>query len=281
MERPSYLAALQLFTQVQADIQSLPTDALEALETCLQQKKIKAICVVPNFSNPAGHTMPLMQRQRLVELAARYNVALVEDNPCGELRLSGEQLPTLYELAQRSPETAAHVILCIVVFQDSLTGIAHGVANRATVAIRPSRYRQTSVRSTYLHAVAKDRAALSRKWAPTQWLPKLIDAYRERRDALCCALKGALGEAITFDVPEGGMFLWTTLPTDIDTTALLPYAIAEKVVYAPSAPFFANHPQHNALHLSYATISIATVKEAAHRLACAIEKFRAENNIDH
>lgn len=276
VERPAYLAALQVFTLAEAHMLSVPADEqgidVEQVEAILTSESVKAIYLVPNFGNPSGCTLAAERRQRLVQLASRYRVLIIEDDPYGEIRLQGEHLPSLYETAQGVPGAENSVI-----YLSSFSKILAPGLRTGWMVIPGAVYGHLAVakQAIDLHTCTLSQRIIERYMASGRLQPRLSilrDSYRERRDALCDALRRHLGDAIQFNTPDGGMFLWGSFTSGVDAAEVLKYAIEAGVVFVPGAPFFVDDPEHNTLRLSYSTITAASADEAATRLATALQR---------
>lgn len=287
VERPGYLAALQVFAYSEARMLAVPSGAsgidVDGVERLLERERgrIKAIYVVPNFGNPSGGTLTLERRRRLVELAARHRVLILEDDPYGDLRLSGERLPSLYEIA-RTTQGAQDLVIYMSTFSKILSpGLRIG-----WMAIPEAFYASLVVakQSVDLHTCTLSQRIVERYLAGGRLegrLAILREAYRARCDALCSALRRHLGHAIRFNRPEGGMFLWASFDDDVDAAAVLSRGIDAGIVFVPGSAFFVDDPQRNALRLSYSTITPETADEAGRRLAIALgtPNVRNERNV--
>jgi DNA-binding transcriptional MocR family regulator len=276
VERPAYLAALQAFALSEARMLSAPSDAdgidVDRVETLLSTQRVKAVYLVPNFGNPSGGTLTLERRKRLVELAARHRALLIEDDPYGDLRLRGEPLPSLYEIAQQTDGAQD-----LVIYLSSFSKILSPGLRTGWMVLPDAYYSNVAVakQAIDLHSCTLSQRIIERYLASgrlPQRLTVLRDAYRQRCDALCAALERHLGDAIRFNRPDGGMFLWAQFDADVDASAVLARAIAAGVVFVPGSAFYADEPQRNTLRLSYSTITRETAGEAAKRLAMALRE---------
>jgi DNA-binding transcriptional MocR family regulator len=274
VERPAYLAALQVFTLAEARMLSVPTDEqginVEQVEAILSNESVKAIYLVPNFGNPSGCTLTFERRQRLVQLACRYRVLIIEDDPYGEIRLQGEHIPSLYEIAQGVPGAEDSVL-----YLSSFSKILAPGLRTGWMVVPGEVYGHLAVakQAIDLHTCTLSQRIIERYMASGRLQPRLSvlrASYRERRDALCAALRRHLGNAIQFNTPDGGMFLWGCFTSGVDASMVLKHAINAGVVFVPGEPFFFDAPERNTLRLSYSTITPASADEAARRLATAL-----------
>jgi DNA-binding transcriptional MocR family regulator len=274
VERPSYLAALQAFGLAEANIVSVPSDEdgidTTWIETYLSSHRVKAIYVVPNFGNPSGRTLSAHRRQRVVALAARFGVFLIEDDPYGELRISGTPLTSIFALADGTP--AQQYVLYLSSFSKILSpGLRVG-----WMVMPPAVFDQATLakQAIDLHTCSLSQRLIASYLAGGYLQPRfhiLRDAYRARRDALMDALTRHLGDAICFNEPEGGMFLWARFAPEIDAARVLSAAIETGVTFVPGAVFFAEQPERNTLRLSYSTIDPATADAGSMRLMRALQ----------
>lgn len=274
VERPAYLAALQTFAFSEARMLTAPSGAdgidVDCVETLLARERVKAIYVVPNFANPSGGTLTLERRRRLVELAARHRVIIFEDDPYGDLRLRGGYSPSLFEIAQETARAREQVI-----YMSTFSKILSPGLRTGWMVVPDAYYSHMTIakQSIDLHSCTLSQRIIERYLASGRLgerLPILRQAYGVRCDALCSSLKRHLGDAIQFNRPDGGMFLWARFQEDVDASAVLKRAIEAGVVFVPGAAFFADEPQRNTLRLSYSMITPEAADEAARRLADAL-----------
>jgi 2-aminoadipate transaminase len=280
VERPSYLAAIQAFGLAQARFTTVPVDAcgmdVNALAAQLEHERPKFIYVIANFANPSGATLSKERRIKLLELAVKHQVFVLEDDPYGELRVRGKSLPPLIALAEHVPGARAWCgylsTLSKIVspgFRIGWLVLPEALHHYVTIAkqgldLHTSTFTQ-AIAARYL---ASDR--LEERW------PEIRSCYRERNEAMAEALDHHLAGALEYNRPEGGMFLWARVKEDIDTQELLLRAIEENVIFVPGAPFFAQAPEHDTLRLSFATCSPERIVEGVQRLARAFAATRAE-----
>ena len=259
---PTYMGALRAFDAYEVDYLTVACDSEgmlpDALEAALKQDP-KMIYVIPNFDNPTGVTMSLERRHALLKLARRYSVPVFEDNPYGELRFEGEELPHCVKLA---PE---------VIHAGTFSKImAPGF--RVAWLVAPPEVLSPVVRakqaadlhtSTFTQMVAYE--VLSGGAVDAQ-IGRVRAYYHKQRDLMLAAMAASFPEGVTWTRPKGGMFSWVTLLNKQDAAALLYEAVEEGVAYVPGEAFFANGGGENTLRLSY---SVATPEE----IGSGIEKL--------
>ena len=271
VEDPTYLAALQVFNMAGARSVAARFDDMDAVTAALERERPKLIYVVPNFSNPAGATLSQAQRERLIDLAVEHHTLIVEDDPYGELRYSGEAVPSLYQLAQ------ARGIRNRVIYISSFSKIlAPGL--RLGWCLPPAEYAShlaLAKQSLDLHSSTFSQHIATRYLKSGRLAARvaiLRDAYRARRDALATAIEQHLPGQIDYNLPEGGMFLWGRLASGMNARELLKVALEEKVMFVPGDYFFSGNPDPQALRLSFSMITPEKADEALRRLALAIER---------
>ncbi|WP_460695533.1 aminotransferase-like domain-containing protein [Nocardia thraciensis] len=270
VENPAYLAALQVFRSMRARVVPVPTDSdgmvVEALRELVAEHRPRMVYVVPTFQNPTGHTLPADRRAAVSRIAAAHGMWVVEDDPYGELRFRGERLPLLASY----PEAADRTILL-----GSLSKIlAPGMRLGWMRASAPVRTACAVVKQAIdLHSSTIDQAAAAAYLATSDLEARIARArvlYGERCDALLDALSRALPHGSSWSRPDGGMFLWVRLPDGVDTTALLPAALAERVAYVPGAPFYAGAADSSTLRMSFSAHNPTEIREGVERLAAVL-----------
>ena len=271
-ESPTYLAAISAFRAYQPQFVEVPTDdngmIMAALEKILATTdRVKLIYVIPDFQNPTGRTWSLERRQRLVELATRYEIPVIEDNPYGELRFEGELLPSL-----KSMDTAGLVIGTGTFSKTFCPGmrigwlIAEPELIEKYVLIKQGADLCTSLRSQMEVDMFMERYDFEAN------LGKLTDLYRKRRDAMVEALEEMMPTGVKFTRPQGGLFLWVELPSHISAVELLRECLKRDVAFVPGDAFFPNGGVKNTLRLNYSNMPENRIREGIQRLAGVIKE---------
>jgi 2-aminoadipate transaminase len=256
VENPTYLALLSAWRPTGAKFLPISGDAggmrVEELEPLLRQKP-KAIYCVPNFQNPQGTTLTLSRRRRLLELARRYSVIVVEDDPYGELRYGGKALPSLLQLDARNGGTEdldSRVIHVGTFSKVLMPGLRIGwvIAPRAVI----DKLTQAK-QAADLHTSTLDQH-LAFELVTTgfldEFLPVLQLHYAARRDAMLGALEKYFPKDATWTKPDGGMFVMVTLP-NINASELLPKALKAGVAYVPGEEFHMDGEGKNTMRLNF------------------------------
>ncbi|HHX43536.1 MAG TPA: PLP-dependent aminotransferase family protein [Chloroflexi bacterium] len=287
VESPTFLGALQSFMAYGPRLVGVPVDdeglCVDEFERLVQETKPKFAYLLPTFHNPAGVTMSLERRRRVVEIADHYGVPIVEDDPYGQLRYEGEPLPSLAALdAERFPENAvagAYVKGNVIYLGSFSKTLAPGL--RVSWAVCPGDLAQQFVMAKQgadLHTSALGQAMASefirRGWLPAQ-VQRIRDTYRVRRDAMLEAIAEHFPEGVRHTHPAGGLFLWVVLPEGMDAVALLKDAAARKVAFVPGGPFYVDGGGANTLRLSFACMPPETIREGIRRLAEVIKVHMA------
>lgn len=267
---PTYLGALRTFDAYEASYLTVACDAQgmlpDALEAALKQKP-KLIYVIPNFDNPTGISMSLERRQNLVDLARKYEIPIYEDNPYGELRFEGDELPNLFALA---PDI---VIYGGTFSKIMVPGFRLGwlVASPEVISICVMAKQAADLHTaTFTQMIAYE---VTRDGFMETQIASVRDYYHHQRDLMLGAIEKNFPEDVHFTRPTGGMFLWVTLPKEKNTLELLKKAVDRGVAYVPGEPFYANGGGLHTLRLSY---SIATAQQIEEGVASLGELLREE-----
>jgi 2-aminoadipate transaminase len=255
VETPSYLGALQSFSLYQPRYESVASDEgglIPEAITPASAQGARFLYALPNFQNPTGRTLNRARREGLVQQAARLNLPVVEDDPYGELRYAGEPQPSLLALGG---DVGAHVIRMGSFSKVLAPGLRLGyiVGSRKLIDKMVQAKQATDLHTSTLTQMAVYEVVKDGFLA--QHLPTVRELYRKQCGYMLEALQREFPSAATWTRPEGGMFIWVTLPEGIDTSLLLRQAIEEKVAFVPGQPFYANTPSpRNTLRLSFVTV---------------------------
>ena len=276
-EAPSYVGALTTFASYQARVVHVAMDddglVPAALRSALGSLRArgrtpKFLYTVPNFHNPAGVTLAVPRRAEILEICAGHDVLVIEDNPYGLLGFEGQTYP-----AMRACEPVN------VVYLGSFSKtFAPGL--RVGWALAPHAVREKLVlaaESATLCPPAFTQAVVSRYLVAHDWKGQIKtyrEAYRERRDAMVSALERYLPPGCTWTSPAGGFYVWLTLPEGLDTKAMLPRAVTQRVAYVPGTAFYADSegsPASRQMRLSFCYPTPERITEGVRRLAAVID----------
>lgn len=281
-EAPTYLGAIQAFGTYQARYHTVPMDG-HGLRTDLLEEEIRSgpkfLYVLPNFHNPAGTTLPLERRRKIVELASRYGIPILEDDPYGQLRYAGEHEPPLVEIDAEYHGAAAAgrpfrggVIYLSTLSKTLAPGLRIGwVVAPEEVISKLVKIKQGSDlhTSTFGQVVAYETA---RGGFLDRHVRRIREVYGERRRAMLGALERHMPEGVTWTEPQGGLFLWATLPEGLDSNELLRAAVAEKVAFVPGTSFYPNGGGERSLRLNFSYCTPEVIDEGIRRLGGAVAK---------
>jgi 2-aminoadipate transaminase len=269
-EAPTYPGAVPTFcayqasvVQVTMDRDGMRTDELEATLEDLEQagRRPKFIYTVPTFHNPAGVTLSLERRRELVRIATERELLVLEDNPYGLLRYEGSPLPTL-----RSLDGGAFVIYASTFSKILSPGVRLGwaaapgpVLEKMNIGKQATDLCSSSITQYFVSAYFD-----SRPWE--EYVRSLIEIYRRRRDVMLDALAEHFPREAEWTHPEGGLFIWATLPDYIDTTDLLARALDEHVAFVPGRAAFLDGRGGSSMRLNFSGVDEPLIREGIQRL---------------
>jgi 2-aminoadipate transaminase len=268
-EGPSYVGALGTFHAYQAKVVHVAMDEdginPEALRQALVSlraagERVKFLYTIPNFQNPTGVSQSVQRRREIIQVAKEHDLLIVEDNPYGLLTLEGEPMP-----AMRSMESDN-----IVYLGSFSKTFAPGF--RIGWALAPHAVREKLVLTQEAATLAPpvfSQYAISAYLENFDWRGQIVafrDMYRERRDAMLAGLAEHMPAGATWTVPNGGFFVWVTLPEGIDSQAMLPRAVSARVAYTPGTAFFADGMGSRNMRLSFCFPTPERIIEGTRRL---------------
>jgi len=262
VETPSYLGALQAFSVYGPEFVSVPTDDHGLLPEAVGAigQGASMLYALPNFQNPTGRCLSIERRAALVETCARLGLPLIEDNPYGALSYRGEPLPKMLTMNPGG-------VIYMGSFSKVLTpGIRLGyvvapvpLVRKLEQAKQAADLHTAQLTQMVVYEVIKDGFL-------GEHIPTIRKLYSDQCQAMLAALTEFFPPSVTWTKPEGGMFIWLTLPKHIDSMQLLDEAIAQNVAFVPGAPFYANAPEKNTLRLSFVTVSPQRIREGVAKL---------------
>jgi 2-aminoadipate transaminase len=241
-----------------------------ARETLMRARKqgvhVKFIYTVPNFQNPTGVTMVAERRRELLELAREFDVIIVEDNPYGMLRFEGEPLPSLAALEQEEGDVDR------VVYLGTFSKIFAPGVRLGWVHAQPGILHKINVgkQGADLCSSNLSQMMISSYFRNADWrayVKRLTGMYKERRDAMLDSLAEFMPKEVHWTHPEGGLFVWATLPSYLDATAMLPRAIAKNVAYVPGEGFYAGGAGKNHMRLNFSFVEPDKIRRGVEILA--------------
>lgn len=271
LERPGYLGAIQAFSMYEAQFLPVSMNAdgidTEALKGALQRNQPKLYYAVVNFQNPSGITYSDPKRRNVADLLRDEATIMVEDDPYGELRFDGENLPSM-----------RHYLGDNVVLLGSFSKVIAPGIRLGWICAKPNILERL--------VVAKQAADLHSNYLAQRLLYQyLIDndldehlthiktAYKKQRDLMVSLMETLLPEEVRFTRPEGGMFVWATLAEGLSSLELFEYAAKMKVVFVPGRPFYVDGGGENTFRLSYSNSDEAKIETGVTRLAQAVKEM--------
>lgn len=271
VEQPTYLCALDVFKTyganfagVEMDEQGMKMDCLE--EALKSHPNTKLIYTVPNFQNPTGRTMALERRKQLAELAAKYDVYVLEDNPYGEIRFAGQHVP-----AVKSFDQTGHVFYMSTFSKTLAPGFRLGwlvadedVVNKLTV-LKQSADLHTDNLAQYAVVEFLQNNDLDAH------VKEISDLYGKRKQLMVDGIKKYFPAGVKYTDPEGGMFLWVDVPGVDDTVALFKECLKHNVAFVPGDPFFAGAAQPGTFRLNYSNAQEDKITAGMKQLGAALQ----------
>ncbi|MDN3936262.1 PLP-dependent aminotransferase family protein [Arthrobacter sp. YD4] len=270
VEDPTYVGALNTFEAYQVEVATIPMDGdgivpeqLEARIAALQAegKNIKFLYTIPSFNNPSGITLAAERRQRVVDICRNANIIILEDNPYGLLRFDGRPLTPL---RAGNPDDVIYMGSFSKIFAPGLR------IGWALVPAHLQRRYYLASEAVTLCPPTLNQMLVSAYLRDYDWQGQIATyrgLYRERCEAMLAALEEYMPEGLSWTRPEGGFFVWVTLPEGIDTYPLLQKAIDAGVVFIPGAAFSPSDEPSNKLRLAFSAVPAEAIEEGVRRLA--------------
>ena len=281
-ESPTYLGAMQAwniygaeYVTVRSDEYGLVTDELEAA----LRAGPKFIYCLPNFQNPTGVTMPLDRRLKLVELADRYGVPIIEDDPYGQLRFEGTHIPSIVVLDEKLHPQYGHYTGNVIYLSTFSKTLAPGL-RLAWVIAPPEVIRKlvTAKQGADLHTATFNQVVayeVGRGGFIDNHVQHIRKVYCERRDTMLDALEEHMPAGVHWTHPQGGLFLWITVPEQLNSVDIFKDAVEQKVAFVPGESFYPCGGGHNTMRLNFSYCTPEVINEGISRLATVIRKHLA------
>jgi 2-aminoadipate transaminase len=268
VEEPSYVGAISAFSAYEPRFVQIPLDdegmIVSALEDALRRgARPKFVYTIPNFSNPAGVTMSLPRRERLVEVCRAAGIPIVEDNPYGMLRFEGEPIPTLRSM---DPGNVIYLGTLSKVFAPGIR-VGWALAEPGTLDRLVLAKEAADLCSSALTQLIAERYLSGTRWRIN--LETLVGVYRSRRDAMLASLEREFPTGARWTTPHGGFYVWVTTP-GVDTPSLLPDAVDHRVAYVPGTAFYPDGRGRDRMRLSYCYPPEDAIREGVRRLGALL-----------
>ncbi len=276
LENPSYLGAIQAFDAYQARYLTVETDedgiVPASLERVLEHADPfpKFLYIVPNFQNPTGRTLAADRREAIVRICERFDLPIVEDDPYGELRFEGEELPSLASLATNGGVIYSGTGSKIMAPGLRVAWLAipdHEVREKIALAKQGTDLQTGSLAQYVFHRYASKRDDFEAH------VERIVETYAHRRDVMLAALAATMPAGVRYNRPAGGMFLWATID-GVDTSELLKLSAQQKVVFVPGVSFFPARDVTDGMRLNFSNAGEEKIQEGISRLAAAVRAFK-------
>ena len=277
LEDPSYLGAIQAFDAYQTRYLTVDTDEDGLLPHSLERVLDRAdpfpkfLYLVPNFQNPTGRTLSHARREQVVRICEHFGLPIVEDDPYGELRFEGDDLPSLISYDTGAPiiylGTGSKImapgmrIAWLVIPDDD-------IREKIVLAKQGADLHSGTFAQYVFHEYASDGRAFDAH------VRRIATTYAARRGVMEEALGEFMPDRVSFTRPAGGMFLWVTVP-GVDTTELLRISAQSKVVFVPGVNFYPGRNVHDGMRLNFSNASEKNIRVGVERLAHAIKAYNA------
>ena len=270
MERPTYLAAIQAFGLYEPQFHSVPLldDGVdtEALEKILKEEEIKLFYSVTSFQNPTGITYSRDKRREVAEILTKHNTLLVEDNPYGEIRFMGEDIPPIKYMI---PDSILFGTFSKIVSPGMRMGwivAPPEVMEKLVTAKQASDLHSNYFTQRVVYQYLQDNNV-------DNHIQNIRKLYKSQRDQMVQSIREYLPEGVKHTAPEGGMFLWVTLPEGMSSMDLFKLAIKEKVAFVPGETFYTENPETDTMRLNFSNCCEEEIIEGMKRLGTAIQKM--------
>lgn len=264
LEKPAYLGAIQAFSLYRPRFEQIPLETdgvnLERLEKSVRDQPAKLFYCVPNFQNPSGVTYSEGNRRDVASVFKGRDMVLVEDDPYGELRFLGQEQPTFYRLLSNN-------VILLGSFSKIVTPsfrIGWMVANdeiidKLVVAKQASDLHTNYFGQRIIHRYLEDNDI-------DEHINRIREAYGRQRNAMLNAMGDYFPSGVEYTTPEGGMFLWATLPNRLSALEVFDKAIASKVAFVPGDPFYIDEKNTNTMRINFSSVNEATIRIGIERL---------------
>jgi 2-aminoadipate transaminase len=272
IENPSYLAAIQSLSFYKPQFHPLEMQEegpnIQTLQKIIKSKKVKFFYTIPNFQNPTGVTYSIEKRKEITEILRGSNIIILEDDPYGELQFNDEESRSFRNIYEKT------------ILLGSFSKIVSPGCRLGWVCTPKELFEKIYIakQASDLHSNYFTQRVLFQYLEDNDidtHINKIRKFYKQQKETMIGALEEYLPENISFTNPNGGMFLWVTLPKEMDAMELFHKAIEEGVAFVPGEPFFVENAQKNTLRLNFSNVSPEKIKEGIIRLRNALNKMKS------
>ena len=281
VESPTYLGALQAWNAYGAQYVSVPSDEdgmiVDELENALRVGP-KFIYILPNFQNPSGSTLSLERRKKLVELADKYGVPIVEDDPYGQLRYEGEHLPSVVQLDSQMRGPNGGTYSGNVIYMSTFSKLLAPGLRLAWVIAPPEVIRKLVMtkQGADLHTATFNQLVayeVGKGGFIDEHVKTIRSVYKERRDVMLDTMAEVFPSEARWTHPKGGMFLWGILPESMDAAKVLEIAVEKKVAFVPGLAFHATGGGENTMRLNFSFSKPDVIREGITRMGLTLKEM--------
>lgn len=276
VESPSYMGAFTAFSTYNPEYVNIPTDEYgmipEELEKALETNpNIKMIYIIPNFQNPTGHTWTLERRKKFIEIVNKYNIPVIEDDPYGEIRFEGEDIPPVKAFDTKG----------LVVYLGSFSKILAPGFRVGWLVAEPEIFKKyyTIKQGVDMHSTGIVEIIIDKyleMFDINAHIEKISKSYKHKKDTMLAAMEKYFPSCVKWSKPEGGLFVWVTLPEDKNAKELLQICIENKVIFIAGAAFYPYGDVFNTFRMSFATLSDDMIEECIKAVGSAMDEFFAK-----
>jgi 2-aminoadipate transaminase len=271
VEEPGYLGAIQAFSLYRPKFAPVELAEkgmnAEQLRDILKNQKVRIIYSVPNFQNPSGITHPESNRREIADILNEYKTLLIEDDPYGEIRFSGTPVSSFYCFApEKTIMLGSFSKIIVPGFRIGWIVAPPALMEKLIIAKQASDLHTTQYLQCLIYIYLRDNDYKAH-------IRKISEVYGRQKNVMAGAISKYFPSDVKFTNPEGGMFLWVTLPEEISAMDLFTVSAREKVIFVPGDPFYTNRKDVNTLRLNFSCSDEETINEGIRRMGRAIEKL--------
>ncbi|OFI07762.1 2-aminoadipate transaminase [Clostridium acetireducens DSM 10703] len=272
-ESPSYLGAINAFKSYQPKFVEVPMDddglIVEELEKAIKENpNAKMIYTIPDFQNPTGKRLPAERRKKVAELAAKYEIPVIEDAPYGELLYEGEKIPSI-----KSFDEAGYVVYLGTFSKTFCPGLRLGWVYATDEILQKYIIVKQGVDLQTSSFDQRLAAAFMSKYDLNQHIAEINKVYKKRRELMFDSMDKYFPTGVEYTRPQGGLFLWVTLKEGVDAAELMKEALAEKVAFVPGGAFYPNGGNKNHFRLNFSNMTEDKIVEGIKRLGNVLKKY--------
>ena len=273
VEKPTYLAAIQAFSLYEPEFRSVPLQEdgvdLDALEDILSKEDIKLFYAVTSFQNPTGITYSEEKRKKLVKLLRKYETLFIEDNPYGEIRFLGDFIPPVKAYLDEGILFGSFSKIVSPGMRLGWIVAPEEVMDKLIIAKQASDLHSNYFTQRVVYQYLKNNPV-------DEHIQKIRNLYKNQRNIMIRMMEKYFPPEVEYTQPEGGMFLWVTLPPGTSSMELFDMALEENVAFVPGQAFYADGSGENTLRLNFTNSDEKSIEKGIKRLGIAIEKLLSE-----